>query len=246
MKINEVEERLGISKANIRFYEKQGLVSPARSVNGYRDYSEEDVSRLQSVIVLRKLGIPVQDIEKIQSGELQLQQAIEANIAQLEAQIEQLNGSLQLSRQIAREQTPQLDTPRYWALIQEKESRGEQFAEIFGDYWDTVIMPELLSRLLLKEGAGVWKIALSALALCGIYGAVKAIFFDESFWVNFFHWPIVLAVVVLITFPIHLLGRKRPKAASLIGTILGLLSAAFLIFVVLYLIIGFGLDALRS
>ena len=52
MKINDVEQILGISKANIRFYEKQNLLSPQRKENGYREYSQEDVDRLQTVIVL--------------------------------------------------------------------------------------------------------------------------------------------------------------------------------------------------
>ena len=41
MKINEVEQMLGISKANIRFYEKQNLLTPRRNENGYREYSQE-------------------------------------------------------------------------------------------------------------------------------------------------------------------------------------------------------------
>lgn len=47
MKINEAEELLGISKANIRFYEKQGLLTPGRSENRYRDYSGKDIDRLR-------------------------------------------------------------------------------------------------------------------------------------------------------------------------------------------------------
>ena len=47
MKINEVEERVGITKRNIRFYEKEGLLTPQRnSDNGYRDYGEEEVEVL--------------------------------------------------------------------------------------------------------------------------------------------------------------------------------------------------------
>ena len=40
MKINDVEKLLGITKANIRFYEKEGLLTPGRMENGYREYSE--------------------------------------------------------------------------------------------------------------------------------------------------------------------------------------------------------------
>lgn len=48
MKINEVEQQVNITKKNIRFYEQQGLLSPKRNLeNGYRDYSEEDVTELK-------------------------------------------------------------------------------------------------------------------------------------------------------------------------------------------------------
>lgn len=47
MKINEIEELLQISRANVRFYEKEGLLHPKRGDNGYRDYSEEDIACLK-------------------------------------------------------------------------------------------------------------------------------------------------------------------------------------------------------
>ena len=43
MKINQAAELAGITSKNIRFYEDQGLITPARDAgNGYRDYSMED------------------------------------------------------------------------------------------------------------------------------------------------------------------------------------------------------------
>ena len=36
--IKQMEERSGMSRANIRFYEAEGLLCPARQENGYRDY----------------------------------------------------------------------------------------------------------------------------------------------------------------------------------------------------------------
>ena len=98
MKINEAEELLGISKANIRFYEKEGLLTPRRGENRYRDYSEEDLDRLREIVILRKLGISVQDIKQILDGELLLGNAMTANIANLEAQISQLTGALKIQR----------------------------------------------------------------------------------------------------------------------------------------------------
>ena len=69
MKINEVEAQVGITKKNIRFYEEQGLLSPRRnSENGYRDYGEEEVKILRQIKLMRKLGVPLEEIRQMQSG----------------------------------------------------------------------------------------------------------------------------------------------------------------------------------
>ncbi len=47
MKIKQVEELVGITRKNIRFYEEQGLLNVARAENGYREYHQADVDRLR-------------------------------------------------------------------------------------------------------------------------------------------------------------------------------------------------------
>lgn len=76
MKINEVESRTGMTRANIRYYEKEGLLAPARGENGYRDYSEEDISALEKVKLLRQLGLTVDTIRAVQKGEVTLDAAL--------------------------------------------------------------------------------------------------------------------------------------------------------------------------
>ena len=71
MKIKDVEKQVGISKANIRFYEEEGLIHPARNQeNNYREYSEADVEQLQEIKKLRLIGIPVQEIKEIYEARL--------------------------------------------------------------------------------------------------------------------------------------------------------------------------------
>ena len=65
MKINEVEQLVGVTKRNIRFYEKEGLLSPGRTDNGYRDYGEADVEALRKIKLLRKLDVPLEEIRKM-------------------------------------------------------------------------------------------------------------------------------------------------------------------------------------
>lgn len=69
MKIKDVEIKVGITKANIRYYEKEGLISPRRNdENNYRDYSEKDVELLERIKVLRMLEIPIADIKLLNEG----------------------------------------------------------------------------------------------------------------------------------------------------------------------------------
>jgi DNA-binding transcriptional MerR regulator len=76
MKIGEVAERTGIPQRMVRYYEQQGLLTPSRAANGYRDYSDDDVERasrvrglVQAGLTTRMVGI-VLDIEGQASQEL--------------------------------------------------------------------------------------------------------------------------------------------------------------------------------
>ena len=51
MKIKQVEELVGITSKNIRFYEDQGLLTPERADNGYREYHQSDVVVLKQIMV---------------------------------------------------------------------------------------------------------------------------------------------------------------------------------------------------
>ena len=85
MKINEVEQQVGITKKNIRFYEQQGLLHPGRnSQNGYRDYTMEDAIELKKIKLLRKLSLPIEEIRRIQSGDLVLMDALQRQLIVLE------------------------------------------------------------------------------------------------------------------------------------------------------------------
>ena len=69
LKINEVEALVGITRKNIRFYESEGLLAPRRnSENGYRDYGDGEVKVLLQIKLLRKLGVPLEEIRRMQSG----------------------------------------------------------------------------------------------------------------------------------------------------------------------------------
>ena len=91
MKINEVEQLIGITKRNIRFYEKEKLIEPSRNErNGYRDYSENDVENIKKIAYLRTLGISIEDIRSIISEKAILQEMLERQNEVLKSQIADL------------------------------------------------------------------------------------------------------------------------------------------------------------
>ena len=79
MTIKEVEQLLEVPRATIRFYEKENLIKPVRESNGYRDYSEYDVGRLKQIILLRKIGFSVTDIEDVLDEARALDEVLEEN-----------------------------------------------------------------------------------------------------------------------------------------------------------------------
>jgi DNA-binding transcriptional MerR regulator len=84
MKIKDVEIRVGITKANIRYYEKEGLISPGRNEeNNYREYSEADVALLERIKVLRVLGVPISDIRLLNEGGITFREVLSHRLESL-------------------------------------------------------------------------------------------------------------------------------------------------------------------
>lgn len=91
MKINEVEAIVGVTRRNIRFYEKEGLLNPARNnQNGYREYSGIEVEKLERIKLLRKLGVPLDEIRRMQQGNVTVSDAMRRHIITLEREQEDL------------------------------------------------------------------------------------------------------------------------------------------------------------
>ena len=86
MNIKEIEERSGLTRANIRYYEQEGLLAPVRRENKYRDYSEEDLETLLRIALLRSLGFSLEEIRRLQSGEADFAAAMRERSAALETE----------------------------------------------------------------------------------------------------------------------------------------------------------------
>lgn len=133
MRINKVEELVGITKKNIRFYEEKGLINPARNIeNGYREYSDDDVEELRKVKLLRQLSIPIEEISKIQNGYLTLEDCMRRHRIFLDREEENLKQKKSICSQIedSGDQISDLDTEKYFLLMKEMEGEGVRFMNV--------------------------------------------------------------------------------------------------------------------
>lgn len=222
MKIKELENTLGITRANIRFYEREGLLTPVRSENGYREYSAEDVERLRTIILFRKLGVSVADIRSLFDGELELHEAVENSISSLREQIEALNGALSVCQELEKDEHSfaELDTLYYLDMVSRREEKGQKFVDFCKDYmeFETDLLAE---RFFLTRENGKWtqplwvRIALVAgvCVACGVFWMVL----DRS-GASFFKgllYPIEVSLIAsVIMVPRFLLGRRSRKASD--------------------------------
>lgn len=136
MKIKEVEKRVGITKANIRYYEEEGLITPDRNKeNNYREYSEEDVSRLEHIKVLRMLGVTIGDIKLLIDGEATLDDVMERRLMQIQEEKKNLE-----------------DVRKVCRTIRQRDLSFDSVDEsILGDEKDAWIWVERLERIMAED-----------------------------------------------------------------------------------------------
>jgi DNA-binding transcriptional MerR regulator len=68
MLIGELSKRCGLSRDTIRFYEKHGLISVGRKerrFNNYKEYSEETLSRIQSIKLIKSFGFTLNEVGEV-------------------------------------------------------------------------------------------------------------------------------------------------------------------------------------
>jgi MerR family transcriptional regulator, redox-sensitive transcriptional activator SoxR len=66
--IGEVARRAGVRASAVRYYEKQGLISPERGNGGRRVFTSEAVERIALIRYAKGLGFSLMDIRKLLTG----------------------------------------------------------------------------------------------------------------------------------------------------------------------------------
>ncbi len=99
MNIKEAQSCTGLKKANIRYYEQEGLLTPTRNTqNNYREYTDQDIEILNKIRFLRTLGFSIQDIRSLQSEETTLSCLLDQRVHALNNEISQLEHIRQLCK----------------------------------------------------------------------------------------------------------------------------------------------------
>lgn len=221
MKISEAADITGLSISNIRFYEKKGLLTPDRkSGNRYRDYSNEDILRLKTIILYRKINLPIDTIYLLLNQDITLESALKRQKDELINQKEMLEGSLSLCKKIlASPNMPDIDVDYFLNYVTAKEAKGEKFAvlhELLDDWseythLDTLsydpFVGHIFSHPWVRKGiSAAWLLVISSLPVIVIY---EKLIHDGSVSVQFFiPWLFFLAITA-VPFYAYFIRKKK-------------------------------------
>ena len=94
-------QRLGVSAKALRLYEQHGLITPSRTVAGWRAYGPDEMTRAAEIVALRALGLSLSQIARVLGDDPQgLEPALAAHQAILEGRIRQLAGVVEKVRDL--------------------------------------------------------------------------------------------------------------------------------------------------
>jgi len=200
MKIKQVEELVGITKKNIRFYEDQGLLEVKRAENGYREYSLNDVKRLQEIRLLRKLAIPIEDMRQMYAGQKSLRSCLEYQVEEMERQKknlvqvqafceELLNADLSLET---------LDATQCLEQMERLEKEGTNFMDVRKT---DVHKKKIIGAAL---GGGIMVIFMAAMIGITIWGSM-----EDPVQIGFMLFMIGIPAAVIIGVIAALIGRVK-------------------------------------
>ncbi|MDR2947502.1 MAG: MerR family transcriptional regulator [Candidatus Adiutrix sp.] len=101
--VREISELTGISAASLRYYDKEGIISPKRGNNKYRRYDERDLFLIQSVIVLKYAGFSLAEIKSVMepSGKWPDEECRQRNIDLTKRKCAELSAKITSFKEIA-------------------------------------------------------------------------------------------------------------------------------------------------
>ena len=100
MQIQTLEEKTGLDRATIRYYEKEGLIQPQRLQNGYRDYSQKQLNDLLKIKLFRQLGLSLETIQQLIDEKDDLKDVLKNQMVILKAHKDQINSAEMICKMI--------------------------------------------------------------------------------------------------------------------------------------------------
>ena len=96
--IGQIAKQAGIGVETVRFYEREGLLSPsARRPSGYREFQPEAITRLRFIKQAQRLGFTLREVKELLSLKLapgstrkQIRERAVAKIADIDRRIGEL------------------------------------------------------------------------------------------------------------------------------------------------------------
>jgi DNA-binding transcriptional MerR regulator len=83
--VHEFAELAGVTVKALHHYDRLGLLKPRRTAAGYRVYSLTDLERLEQIVALKFLGLPLKQIKSLlERDSLQLPNALRLQRRELE------------------------------------------------------------------------------------------------------------------------------------------------------------------
>lgn len=157
MRIGEVAEITGLSISNIRFYDKKGLVGPARDAESkYRNYTEEDVAVIRKIVLFRKMDFSVELIGKLLKEEISMEEALAQQLSELQEKQKTLQGSIDLCQKLVEDKAyTDIDVDTYMNYVKEEEAKGKLFADI-NSLIDDISTATNYDRFLYDNLIGMW------------------------------------------------------------------------------------------
>ena len=132
---SEIQNKTGLTRKAIEYYEEKGLINPQKTENGYRDYSENDLEVLIKVSLFRKLGISVTEIEDyLSTGISSLSSVLRRKQHQLEVE-EKRKEVLEL---VVKGESQELINEKI-KLIEAEESIYERLERLFPGYFGQML-----------------------------------------------------------------------------------------------------------
>ena len=103
--VHEVSALTGVSIRTLQYYDRIGLLPPARRTEaGYRMYDEKALERLQQILLFRALEFPLEDIKKIlENPGFDRLQALDDQITLLKMRRQHLDGLIAMAERMKTE-----------------------------------------------------------------------------------------------------------------------------------------------